>query len=178
MKQILVILLLALAWPAFAWQDGLPKTVKEIRQRYAEAHQAIEQMDESGVHNQVTLVVQRNMPGSGLRTVTLTCYFEEYQDEEMTAGYMDYLPFFLTSRSNIAVWVDYEEYLFDPMSGKPIFIFLQRDTEDGGKDETRYYFGSDSLISENIKGERIMSSDAAYQAAIHLRDSMTEKMSY
>ena len=28
MKQLLVILLLALAWPAAAWQDGLPKTVK------------------------------------------------------------------------------------------------------------------------------------------------------
>lgn len=171
--------MLALAWPAAAWQDGLPKTVKEIRQRYAEAHQAIAQMDENGVHNQVTLVVQRNMPASGLRTVTLTCYFEEYQDEdEEMAGNMDYLPFFLTSRSNLAVWVDYEEYLFDPMSGNPIFIFLQRDTEDGGKDETRYYFGPDGLISENIKGERVMSSGAAYQAAIHLRDSMIEKMSY
>ena len=179
MKQLLVILLLVLAWPASAWQDNFPKTVKEIRQRYAEAHQAIARMDETGVHNQVTLVVQRNMPATGLRTVTNICYFEEYQDEDMV-GYMEYLPFFLTSRSNVSIREYYEEYLFDVMTGKPIFIFYQQNNEEefDKKDETRYYFGPDGLISENIKGERIISPERAYDAAILLRDSMTSKMSY
>ena len=179
MKQLLVFLLLVPAWPAFAWQDNFPQTVKEIRQRYAEAHQAIARMDEAGVHNRVTLVVQRNMPATGMRTVTLTCFFEEYQTEDMV-GYLDYLPFFLTSRSNVSVWEFYEEYLFDANSGKPLFIFYQQTNEKdyNQKDETRYYFGPDGLISENIKGDRIISAEKAYDAAIQLRDTMSSKMSY
>ena len=51
-----------------------------------------------------------------------------------------------------------------------IFVFLQGDNYfSESKDETRYYFGEEGLISENIKGERIAEADSILRSAEALR---------
>lgn len=63
--MIRLFLLLALVWSTGAAQDGPPKTVKEIRQLYADTQKAIAMMDEEEhLRAQMKTTVQRNMPGS------------------------------------------------------------------------------------------------------------------
>ncbi|MBR1539148.1 MAG: hypothetical protein IJ636_06545 [Bacteroidales bacterium] len=162
MKRLLLLLLLGSSLPLAA-QD-MPRSVKEIRQLYAEVQQGIASMsDEPHSCRQLVSTFQYNVPGTGIRKETQTVYFSEYGDSdgwtEEGDWKPDYRPFFLTRKYNIAVHRFYEEYLYDRDSGRLVFVFLQGDSwEDAqGKDETRYYFGPEGLISESIKGERLES---------------------
>lgn len=117
------LLMLVLALPGLP-QDGLPTTVKEIRQRYADTQQSIAMMhEEEHFRSEIVTTIQRNMPGSGIR------------------------------KYNVAARKFYEEYLFDAETGKLLFVFLQADSIEnaGTKDETRYYFGPQGLISETSR---------------------------
>ncbi|MBR5099682.1 MAG: hypothetical protein IKX34_00085 [Bacteroidales bacterium] len=163
-------LILALAFPAGAPQDGLPTTVKEIRQLYANVQEAIANMnEEEHYRSQVVTTIQRTLPATGIRKETVTTFFSEYGEElEEEEGFNpDYRPYFITRKfSNEAGWKGYEEYLYDDESGRPIFVFIQIDYNDGkGKQEMRYYYGPMGLISENIKGERVMDDLAAQDQA-------------
>ena len=176
-RFLLIILLLSLAAAAGA-QEGLPTTVKEVRQKYADAQQYIALMDqEEHIRSQVTLSLQRNVPAIGIQKKTVTCFFENFEnDKEGEWGFI-YRPFFMTVKFNAAVRQFYREFLYDTASGKPIFVFLQQDSIRGDqKDETRYYFGPSGLISENIKGERIMSQQEAYDKAVSLQATLFNNM--
>ena len=171
------ILMLSLAAAASA-QDGLPTTVKEVRQKYAEAQQFIALMDqEEHIRSQVTLTLKRNVPAIGIQKETVTCFFENFEnDKEGEYGFI-YRPFFMTVKFNAAVRQFYREFLYDAASGKPIFVFLQQDSIDGSqKDETRYYFGPSGLISEMVKGERVMSQQEAYDLATSLCSTLFNDM--
>ena len=176
-----LLLLLSLIWPATgAPQDGLPTTVKEIRQLYANVQQAIADMnEEEHYRSQLVTTIQRTLPVTGIRKETVTTYFAEY-DEGIEEGDFnpDYRPYFITRKfSNEAGWKGYEEYLYDDESGQPVFVFLQIDYNDGkGKQETRYYYGPLGLISENIKGERVMDEGAAHDQATTLWDSLKAQL--
>ena len=172
-----IILMLSLAGAAGA-QDGLPATVKEVRQKYAEAQQAIAMMDvEEHTRSQVTLSLQRNVPAIGIQKETVTCFFENFENNKEGEWGFIYRPFFMTVKFNAAVRQFYREFLYDTASGKPIFVFLQQDSIRGDqKDETRYYFGPSGLISENIKGERIMSQQEAYDKAVSLQATLFNHM--
>lgn len=143
------LLMLVLALPGLP-QDGLPTTVKEIRQRYADTQQSIAMMhEEEHFRSEIVTTIQRNMPGSGIRKETVTCYFAEF-GEDLDP---DYRPYFVTRKYNVAARKFYEEYLFDAETGKLLFVFLQADSIEnaGTKDETRYYFGPQGLISETSR---------------------------
>ena len=169
--------MLSLAGAAGA-QDGLPATVKEVRQKYAEAQQAIAMMDvEEHTRSQVTLSLQRNVPGIGIQKETVTCFFENFESDNEDEWNFIYRPFFLTVKFNVAPRQCYQEFLFDAASGKPVFVFLQQDSyQSDQKDETRYYFGPSGLISENVKGERIMSQQEAYDKAVSLQATLFNNM--
>lgn len=157
------LLMLVLALPGLP-QDGLPTTVKEIRQRYADTQQSIAMMhEEEHFRSEIVTTIQRNMPGSGIRKETVTCYFAEF-GEDLDP---DYRPYFVTRKYNVAARKFYEEYLFDAETGKLLFVFLQADSIEnaGTKDETRYYFGPQGLISENVKGERCATAEEATKMA-------------
>ena len=176
-RFLLIILLLSLAAAAGA-QEGLPTTVKEVRQKYADAQQYIALMDqEEHIRSQVTLSLQRNVPAIGIQKKTVTCFFENFEnDKEGEWGFI-YRPFFMTVKFNAAVRQFYREFLYDAASGKPVFVFLQQDSIRGDqKDETRYYFGPSGLISENIKGERIMDQQEAYDMATSLWSTLFNNM--
>ena len=178
MKRLyILILMLSLAGTAHA-QDGLPTTVKEIRQKYADAQQFISLMDqEEHIRSQVTLSLQRNVPAIGIQKETVTCFFENFENENVDGFNFIYRPFFMTVKFNVAVRQCYQEFLFDAASGKPVFVFLQQDSYQGDqKDETRYYFGPSGLISEIVKGERVMSPQEAYDKAARLWETLFNNM--
>ena len=155
--------LLVLALPVIP-QDGLPTTVKEIRQLYTDTQQGIALMsDEEHLRKELVTTIQRNMPGTGIRKETVTCYFAEFGDDLDP----DYRPYFVTRKYNVAAHRFYEEFLFDAETGKLLFVFRQGDSYEtaGAKDETRYYFGPQGLLSENIKGERRETADEAINMA-------------
>ena len=172
-------LLLALVFPSGAGQDHLPSTVKEIRQLYAETQQAIAMMsEEEHLCSRLVTTTQSNLPGSGIRKETVTCYFADYGEDEEEWN-PDYRPYFITRKYNVGARKFYEEYLFDGSTGRLIFVFIQGDSSEGGKDETRYYFGPDGLISENIKGDRTAAptSDTALDMALTLRTAVQAQLS-
>ena len=180
MKQLLALMmLLVLAWPAGA-QDGLPTTVKEIRQLYANVQDQIASMDEEEHYrSQLVSTIQRTLPATGIRKETVTVFFSEY-DEGIEEGDFnpDYRPYFITRKfSNEAGWKGYEEYLYDDESGLPVFIFFQLDYNDGnGKREARYYFGPMGLISETFKGEQLMDQLSAHDQANLLWNSFKAQL--
>jgi hypothetical protein len=170
--MIRLFLLLALVWSTGAAQDGPPKTVKEIRQLYADTQKAIAMMDEEEhLRYQLTMTHQCNNAGAGIQQETITGYY--YEDEEAVNNdyhHTDYRPYFIIRKYNVGARKFYEEYLFHAESGEPVFVFLQCDSmEDAGKkDESRYYYGPGGLISENIKGERILSDFTAKELAAEI----------
>lgn len=177
MKRFFFIILLALAGTASA-QDNLPTTVKEVRQKYADAQQFIAMMDEEEhIRSQVTLSLQRNVPGIGIQKETVTCFYENFESDNVDEWNFIYRPFFMTVKFNVAARSCYQEFLFDAASGKPVFVFLQQDSYTSDKkDETRYYFGPSGLISENVKGERVMGQQEAYDKAASLWTALFNNM--
>ena len=169
MKKLLMLSLLAAFLPLTAFGQGLPKTVKEVRERYAQAHQEIADMDlEEHMVCRLISTSQRNMPAIGIQKETLTAYFNNQDRDE--DWYPIFRLFFLTRKYNVSARNFYEEYLFDAQTGRLIFVFLQGDNYfSESKDETRYYFGEEGLISENIKGERIAEADSILRSAEALR---------
>ena len=178
MKKLFVLLLLAMVLPMNAFGQSLPKTVQEVRKLYAQAKQDIAEMDlEEHMLCRLVSTSQRNMPAIGIQKETLTAYFNnEDRDEDW---YPIFRLFFLTRKYNAAARQFYEEYLFDAQTGRLIFVFLQGDSYvNETKDETRYYFGEEGLISENIKGERLSEPDTILRSAEALRSAATTLMAH
>lgn len=169
MKKLFVLLLSVMVLPLASSAQSLPKTVQEVRKMYADAHQAIADMDlEEHMLCRMVSTSQCNMPAVGIPKETITTYFNNADRDE--DWYPIFRPFFITRKFNASVRQFYEEYLFDMKSGRLVFAFLQGDSyEHETKDETRYYFGEDGLISENIKGDRIAEADAVVRYAESLR---------
>ena len=178
MKKLFVLLLLAMVLPVNAFGQGLPKTVQEVRARYAQAKQDIAEMDlEEHMLCRLVSTSQRNMPAIGIQKETLTAYFNnEDRDEDW---YPIFRLFFLTRKYNVAARQFYEEYLFDAQTGCLVFAFLQGDSYvSETKDETRYYFGKEGLISESIKGERLSEPDAVLRSAEAFRSAAITLMAH
>ena len=177
MKRLFFIILLALAVPAGA-QDNRPTTVLGVRQKYSDIQKFIAMMDqEEHTRSQITLYLQRNVPGIGIQKETVTCFYEYSRSDDENEWNFFYRPIFITVKFNVAVHQCYQEYLFDVDSGKPVFVFLQQDSYlSEEKDETRYYFGPSGLISEIVKGERIMDQQEAFDKGASLWTTMLKNM--
>jgi len=155
--------------------DGIPSTVAEIRQAYAAAHQAIEDSHHDGVpRNELIETAQYMVPAAGTTNETFCCYYELSVDGEEWS--VHYNPYFITRKYNIAVHNFYEEYLYDAKSGRLLFVYIQSDGVDGTKNEERYYYGPDGLISEIIKGERTVPDKKLRIHAKILRDSVKTRL--
>jgi len=169
MKKLFMLLLLAAFLPLTAFGQGLPKTVQEVRERYAQAHQEIAEMDlEEHMLCRLVSTSQRNMPAIGIQKETLTAYFNNQDRDE--DWYPIFRLFFLTRKYNVSARQFYEEYLFDAQTGRLVFS--------ESKDETRYYFGEEGLISESIKGERISEADSILRSAEALRTATITLMAH
>ena len=169
-KRLLKLILLgfSLGITVLAAAQNEAAAVREVRAAYAAAKEQIarsSESDDANLHNDVVTTIRRNMPGSGPSVETYHCYFDlDVQAEPVWE--VHYRPYFITRKYNIAARNFYEEYLYEPASGRLLFVFLQGDSLDGGKNEERYYYDAEGrLVSENIKGERTISDeDLRYDA--------------
>ena len=155
-KHFLLITLLvltfgALALPAAA-QGGGSDVVKSVRAAYVAAKEKMKLANgEQSPRNDATATLHYNVPATGPCTTVAHCYFDLDTDEDGA----HYYPYFITLKYNVAARDFYEEYLYDPVSGRLLFAFIQHDTFEGPKNEERYYYdGSGKLASVNVKGER------------------------
>jgi len=147
---VIILFFLALCLSARAQNDA--GVVKAVRAAYSEAKEKIKLADgDPSPRNDASATLSYNVPGTGPRTTVVHCYFDLDTDENGA----HYQPYFITLKYNIAARAFYEEYLFDPESGRLLFAFLQGDTFEGAKNEERYYYDeSGRLASVNVKGER------------------------
>lgn len=171
-KHSLLILLSALSLGASivsaGAQDAGSEAVKAIRAAYAEAKEKIKMTtgNESVPRNDVTATLRYMVPASGERTEVFHAYFDLETDEEGA----HYLPYFITRKYNVAVRNVYEEYLFDPETGLLLFVFIQSDNMEGGKDEERYYFDAmGKIVHRIVKGEDTFDADSLLMDAARIR---------
>lgn len=173
----MILRLFLIVWAALALTPAPDKKsdiVKNIRAEYAATQKRIAEMDmEEHMRSQLTTTVQKNMNAIGIRKETITCFFDDFREMPWEEA-PDFKPYFITRKFNAAVHKFYQEYLFDSETGRILFIFLQGDSYEveGTKDETRYYFGPDgALVQEIVKGERLATPEDAVKQATLLYDS-------
>ncbi len=159
------VLLLSLGASALA-QDNA-SVVKSVRAAYAAAKEKIKMADgEMAPRNDAVATLHYNVPATGPRTTVAHCYFDLDTDEDGA----HYYPYFITLKYNVTVRDFYEEYLYDPESGRLLFVFLQQDTFEGTKNEERYYYDDlGHLAAVNITGERTVEDAALVSHAEALR---------
>lgn len=166
-----LIILLSMLFGLSSSPDGLPATVKEIRQAYADAHQRIAETTRPGVpRSDMETTFRYMVPAAGETTETIHAFYELSIDSEGEWA-VHYHPYFIMRSYNISVLKFYEEYLYDADTGKLLFVYISGDTHEGKKNEERYYFGPDGLISEIIQGERTVSLEEILRKAEVLRSS-------
>ena len=159
-----VLLFLALG---FAARVQAQDVVKEVRAAYSAAKEKIKLADgEFAPRNDAMATLYFNVPATGPRTVVAHCYFDLDTDEDGA----HYYPYFITLKYNVAARDFYEEYLFDPESGRLQFVFIQQDNFEGTKNEERYYYDDlGKLAAVNITGERTVDDAALVSHAEDLR---------
>ena len=173
MTRLFILIISVFAW--MGGPDGTPSTVQEIRQAYAAAHQEIEDSHHESVpRNELVENLEYMIPALGTTYETFCCYYRQTMDE--TDWHTRYLPYFITRKYNMAVRNIYEEYLYDTVTGRLLFVYIRTDNGDDTLNEERYYYGPDGLISEVIKGERTISDKQLRIYAKILRDSVKTRL--
>ncbi len=180
-SNILKIALLALMFGAacfpLAAQDRNDEVVKYIREAYNQAREKIKMTtgDESVPRNDVTATLHYMVPATGERTEVFHAWFDLETDEEGA----HYLPYFITRKYNVAARNYYEEYLFEPETGLLLFVLIQSDNFEGGKDEQRYYFGAmGELVHQIIKGGDPFDADSLLLSAARIRGLIPQYLDF
>ena len=166
-KFLIAVSVLTLALGASAMAQENASVVKSVRAAYNEAKEKIKMADgEMSPRNDAVATLHYNVPATGPRTTVAHCYFDLDTDEDGA----HYFPYFITLKYNVTVRDFYEEYLFDPESGRLLFVFIQQDTFEGTKNEERYYYdGLGKLAAVNVKGERTVEDADLVRHAEDLR---------
>lgn len=155
-------------------QKGAPEgLMKEIRAKYAEAWQkANEQLQDDVTPNKnyMTATLHYVVPACGQTTETLCYYYILDSDNE--SGEMAYELYLVTRKYNIAARQFYEEYLFDPATGKALFVYKKYDSYigDGTKPaEERYYLENEQVVWRTVSDNAEINNES---------DARVQKMCY
>lgn len=150
-------------------------TVTKVRQLYADAKQEIakrEQLKKDGQNPGDVLVVTSDYmaPGAGPTHEVINYYHNGSYDELLVTVY--YKPFLITRKYNVGAGEYYQEFLFDQTDDSNLVFFFQK-SPDG---ETRYYWGSNSLAHQAVKGENSIDEVFACRLATDLVDAFHKLM--
>lgn len=169
--------LLSLAAGVVASAQSETAVVKEIRTAYAAAKEQIKLTSgvEGTPRNDATATIHCNVPGTGPRTEVVHWYFDLETNEDGAR----YQPYFITRKYNVAARDFYEEYLFDAGTARLLFVFIQSDNFEGGKNEERYYFdAAGKIVSRNVKGGETVSADALPDQAARIRSLVPQYLDF
>ncbi len=135
--------------------------IEAIRKRYAEVKEMQKLRKEAELPPNQTVVTSNYMAaGAGpVNDVTTYFYLGDY-DEDLNRQI--YAVNFIVRKYNVGATEFYQEFLFDE-DGILIFYFEKSD-----KDETRYYWGYNELVKEDVKGECLTDEVNAYRLSQEL----------
>ena len=124
------------------------QVLADIRKKYAQVKERQDYRKKAELPPDETVVTSNYMAaGAGpIKDVTHYYYSGDF-DEDL--GRQDYTVYFMVRKYNVGAMDYYQEFLYDD-DGSLIFYFEKSDTN-----ETRYYWSSDGLAKEDIKGERL-----------------------
>ena len=109
-------------------------------------------------------------PGAGEIKEEINYYYHNGHDEDTGEPY--YFLYFISRKYVRTISTYYEEFLYDDDLNL-VFYFCQKVTDTGKetvKEETRYYWGKDGLITEIIKGGREMDDVFTQRLAYDLKE--------
>ena len=145
-----------------AQSDSKQAQLAQIRKMYAEAKA---QAANSNQANETVVTSNYSIPSTGpTKDVTHYYYHGEY-DEHLGSTF--FTPYLIIRKHNAAAEEYYEEFLFD--KGALVFYFSKQ-----GANETRYFWGTNSLLTELIKGERQMDEVFAARLAGDLKEAFNK----
>ena len=110
-------------------------------------------------------VVTSNYMAAGAGPVKDVTHYYYSGDFDENLGREFYSVYFMTRKYNVGAVDYYQEFLFDD-EGSLIFYF-----EKSGTNETRYYWGPDGLVKEDVKGERLMDEVFAMRLSYELKNA-------
>ena len=144
----------------------------EIRQQYGKAMSWMaEEHEEDNMGYKMTIQTDRVIPALGSINETIHFYFgldDKKFEEDLTVAY---LPYFMDRRYQYGPREYFEEYLFDLTTGKLIYFSRINDNYDGGKDETRLYWGKNGkdVVHREVKGNEPADENEALTDADRLK---------
>ena len=144
----------------------------EIRELYAKAMawMAGEHVEDNMGYN-TSINTDRVIPALGSVNETINFYFgldNERFEEDLTVVY---LPYFIDRRYYRGPCEYFEEYLFDLKTGNLVYFSRINDNDNGGKDETRLYWGKNGkeVVYKVTKGDDPASGNVASAIADRLK---------
>lgn len=174
MRTIRLILLCLLAsLSTQAQQDKkTADRLTDIREQYAKAMSWMAgEHVEDNMGYEMSIQNNRVIPALGSINETIHFYFgldDKKFEEDLTVAY---LPYFMDRRYYQGPREYFEEYLFDLKTGKLIFFSRINDNYDGGKDETRLYWGKNGkdVVHKESKGDEPADENEALTTADRLK---------
>ena len=169
----LILLCLLASLSIHAQQDKkTADRLTEIRQQYGDAMSWMAgEHVEDNMNYEMTIQTDRVIPALGSINETIHFYFgldEKKFEDDLTVAY---LPYFMDRRYYLGPREYFEEYLFDLKTGKLIYFSRINDNYEGGKEETRLYWGKNGkdVVHREIKGNDPANENEALIAADRLK---------
>ena len=148
-----VVFLMALATMPSHAQEMIKAEMASIRAAYSAAKEKVElnshAQEQNVPRSDMEIVSHYVIPGCGPTEEIIHYYFTLDVDPVLGTPY--YKLYFITTCYNVAARKYYQEFLFGEDDTDLLFFFQRNDAQDGGTDETRYYYGT-SGIHKSIKG--------------------------
>ena len=169
-----IVLLMALATMPSHAQEMTKAEMASIRAAYSAAKEKVElnshAQEQNVPRSDMEIVSHYVIPGCGPTEEIIHYYFT--LDEDPVLGTPYYKLYFITTSYNVAARKYYQEFLFGEDDTDLLFFFQRNDAQDGGTDETRYYYGK-SGIHNSIKGTAELDEIFAARKADELKTAFT-----
>ena len=169
-----IVLLMALATMPSHAQEMTKAEMASIRAAYSAAKEKVElnshAQEQNVPRSDMEIVSHYVIPGCGPTEEIIHYYFT--LDEDPVLGTPYYKLYFITTSYNVAARKYYQEFLFGEDDTDLLFFFQRNDAQDGGTDETRYYYGK-SGVHNSIKGTAELDEVFAARKADELKTAFT-----
>ena len=169
-----IVLLMALSTLPSRAQEMSKAEMDGIRAAYIAAKEQIDLNSHAQERNvprsDMEIVSHYVIPGCGSTEEVIHYYFTLGEDPVLGTPY--YKLFFISTSYNVAARKFYQEFLFDEEGSDLLFFFQSNDAQDGGTDETRYYYGKNG-IHKSIQGTAELDEVFASRRADELKTAFT-----
>ncbi len=172
----IVLLMTLTTLPSLA-QEMSKAEMAGIRAAYSAAKEQIDlnshAQEQNVPRSDMEIVSHYDVPGCGPTEEVIHYYFTLGEDPVLGTPY--YKLYFISTSYNVAARKFYQEFLFDEEGSDLQFFFQSNDAQDGGTDETRYYYGKNG-VHKSIQGTAELDEVFAARRADELKTAFTHLM--